>query len=819
MGDEHHLLIEWTCLATPAGEVEQPDHPALDGDGWIEVEVPGTVAGALRAASLPIDDLDQADWWFRTSFAHPGDGTWDLVLDGLATTADIWVDGDHFGRTENMFRSYRFFLGNNLGERTEVLIRFAALAPMLAAKRRPRPRWKASLPADQALRWFRTSLIGRSPSWTPDVAPVGPWRPVSLQRHASTHVERNGFSSHHDGTDGSITASFTVGLEPPASGVAAELVVGEVRAELQISPTEGGFIASGSLVAPGAKPWWPATHGRPTLYPARLELAAEGATVVVDLGRVGYRSISFGEGQAPVLRMNGVDVFCRGACWVPLDPVGLGSDPTDLRRALEQVAAAGFNLVRVQGSMVYETDVFHELCDELGILVWQDLMFATLDYPSGDEAFRAEVEAEVTHVCRRLQIHPSTAVICGGSEVSQQQAMVGQFDPDQPDPFFDGLLSSLVAEHLPSVPYWPNSPWWTTDAFSVDTGIAHYFGVGGYQRPLTDARTSGVRFASECLAFSCIPGDRTVAELAARGQVVGTAAWKAGVPRDAGRAWDFEDVRNHYVAERFGVDPARVRAVDPEHYLDLGRAAVAEVMAATFAEWRRPRSACTGGIVLSLRDLVDGAGFGLVDARGRPKSPWFALRRVLQPMAVLLCDEGLNGLDAHLLNDGPDRIDGTLRITAHAGPNLVGEGEMECSVAARSARSVRVESLLGGFRDIGWAYRFGPRSIDCVAATWLPSGGSPVHAVHLPSGAPMVRGDIGLAATFETLADGTAEVKITTRSAARCVLIETTGLTSDDAFDLEPGRTASVVVTDPGARPISVRSVNSHSVPALPLSP
>lgn len=812
-------LTDWACLATAPGAVDGPGGAALDDADWLVLSVPGTAAGALLTASLPIGDLDQADWWFRTSFTHPGDGSWDLVLEGVATIADVWVNGVLLAHTVNMFRCYRLPLGTDLGDQTEVLLRCAALSPLLAARRRPRPRWKAHLPADQALRWFRTSLIGRSPSWTPDVAPVGPWRPVSLRRRPTIDVERRRFGSHHDGVNGSITASFAVRPAAPTTSLTATLVVGEQRAQLQISRSDDGFTAAGSLLATGADPWWPATHGSPTLYPARLEVTADGDTQTIDLGRVGYRSVSFQRDDAPVLRVNGVDVFCRGVCWTPPDVIGLGSDPAELRTMLEQVRSAGFNLVRVQGSMVYETDRFHELCDELGLLVWQDLMFATLDYPVDDEDFCEEVASEVTELCRRLQVHPSTAVVCGGSEVFQQSAMVGQFDPAQPDRLFGELLSALIAEQMPDVAYWPNSPDWTADSFSVDTGIAHYFGVGGYQRPLSDARTSGVRFASECLAFSCVPGDRTIADMAGKGQTVGTASWKAGVPRDAGQAWDFEDVRDHYVAERFGVDPSRIRAVDPEHYLDLGRAAVAEVMAATFAEWRRPRSVCAGGIILSLRDLVDGAGFGLIDAYGRPKSTWFALRRVLQPVAVIFCDEGLNGLDVHLLNDGPDEIVGMLGITAHVGPNLVAAGELDCRVAPRSARSVRVEALLGGFRDIGWAYRFGPQSIDCVAATWHPEGGPSVHAVHLPGGAPMVRGDVGLAATFEILADGRTELAITTAAPARCIFIETLGQPSDDAFDLEPGRTTSVVLTDPGSRPISVRSVNgTGSVTALPLT-
>ena len=170
----------------------------------------------------------------------------------------------------------------------------------------------------------------------------------------------------------------------------------------------------------------------------------------------------------------------------------------------------------------------------------------------------------------------------------------------------------------------------------VDTGIAQYFGVGAYLRDLPDARHSGVRFASECLAFSNLPDP-----------VVAGPDEKQGVPQDNGADWDFADVREHYARARYGDD-----ATEAERQRVTG-----EVMADVFGEWRRPDSVCGGGIVLWLRDLEPGAGWGLLDHTGAPKPAALALAPTLQPTAVWFVDEGLNGLDVHVAHDPGEPAD------------------------------------------------------------------------------------------------------------------------------------------------------------------
>jgi beta-mannosidase len=198
-------------------------------------------------------------------------------------------------------------------------------------------------------------------------------------------------------------------------------------------------------------------------------------------------------------------VFLRGAVWTPIDIRALRAEPGVLRRALEAARDAGLNMLRVGGTMVYEQDEFYSACDELGILVWQDFMFANMDYPVGDAAFRAGIVAEARHQLQRVGGHACIAAYCGGSEVAQQAAMMGLPSGQWSNDFFDDELPRLCAEISPGVPYFPSTPWGGALPFHVGTGISHYYGVGAYRRPLADVRSAQVRFTTECLGFSNVP--------------------------------------------------------------------------------------------------------------------------------------------------------------------------------------------------------------------------------------------------------------------------------------------------------------------------
>jgi beta-mannosidase len=750
----------------------------------------GLTARRLDGFAADGPPSDEQDRTFRLRFDAPPAAAGEevaLVCDGIATVFTVELNGVEVLSGRSMFRRGEADVGALLrAEGNELVIRCRALAGVLAEQpRRPRQRWRTRVVADGgALRFVRTAILGRAPGFAPGPPLVGPWRPVWLVRRRGAQVDDVALRPRGEGHEGVLEVTARI-----RGAQRAEVRVGDAHAELAL---ERDGWARGTLRIDGAERWWPHTHGTPALHDVALVLDGEH---VVGVGRTGFRALSPGSGHdverdALALAVNGVPVFARGAVWTPVAE-------DEVRPTLLAARDAGMNLVRVPGLGVYEDAAFHDLCDELGMLVWQDFMFANLDYPIEDDTFRAEVRAEAREALAVVAGRPSLAVLCGNSEVEQQAAMFGVDPALGRGPLFGELLPELAREAGADVPYVPSAPCGGAMPFHPGTGVANYYGVGGYRRPLEDARRAGVRFASECLALANVP-DAEVAD-------------GEGVMRDVGADWDFADVRDHYLRERFAVDPAALRERDRARYLALSRAVSGELMAAVLGEWRRAASPCAGAAILWLRDLAPGAGWGVLDHAGAPKLALSHLRRALAPRAVWITDEGTNGLDVHVANDGPRALDATLHVALLAdGARIVEEGEQTLLVAPHQTTARNAEGVLGRFADPAYAYRFGPPAHDVVVATLRDGAGHLVgQACHFPLGPPLgLRDDLGLRAEPGAPdADGAITVRLTAERLAYGVRVAAGGFTAgDDGLTVVPGTPRSVRLTPrDGAREAVVR--------------
>jgi beta-mannosidase len=798
--------------------------PPADAE-WLPATVPGTAASVLRAAGRAIDpdsgpDLDDTDCWFRTTFeadpAAPGEEVL-LRIGGIATLGAVILNGELVGSVESMYEELTIDVGRRLLGHNELIIACAALGPELGRLRSPRARWRSRLVKDGALRSFRTTVLGRAPGFAPGPAPVGPWRPIELERRLGVAVDEVRLQARLDEQgDGALSVSARVrsldGAAIRSAIVRLDGPNGRFETTLEL-PADGGDVrATGRLTIPEVRPWWPHTHGVPARHAVSIVVETATARIEEAVGSVGFRTVAAGPAGHVVavdgldLRVNGRPIFARGAVWTPADPDILSADEPTLRTTLERVRDAGMNMLRIPGIGVYESGTFHDLCDELGILVWQDLAFANLDYPFADPAFHATCIAEVDALIARIGWRPSLVVICGGSEIEQQVAMLGLPTDLGSVPFFSADVPARLELAGCDAITVPSTPTGGVRPFQTDVGIAHYYGVGGYRRPLTDIRMADVRFAAECLAFSNVPDDAALAALepvSGGGVEVGGPRWKAGVPRDHGSSWDFEDVRDHYLAALYGVDPALLPSVDPVRYLELGRLVTGEVMAEVFGEWRRAASRSNGGLVLWLRDQRPGAGWGVLDHRGMPKVAWHHLRRVLAPVAVWMTDEGLNGIRIHVANDRPTALEARLRVAVYQDDEiLVDEASETVHLEAATTIDRDAEAMLGRFVDIGWSYRFGPATRSLVVASLEshePTAAEDAEpeavfsqAFRFPLGrpsgaAPAAR--IGLAGRVRIAPDGRAVATVRSTRYAHGVRLTVPGyVASDDAFGLEPGR-------------------------------
>ena len=827
----HHkrklLLADWSvCATSPSNGPTSSPPPGLL---WSPLPALAPVAAALRALKQwsldePPRRFDAQDWWYRLTFDAPCiDPACRKYLgfDGLATLAQVWLNGTPLLTSNNMFVSHVCDVSSQLKlVGNELLICFKSLDTALAV-RRSRPRWRAPMIEHQQLRWFRTTLLGRTPGWSPSCPVVGPWKDIWLEERSTVELQQCALQVQVDGADGLVKCQLQFGS---VSGHPIESVHLKLDRHQQTRATRlhGGPDAdsfTGELRIPDVDLWWPHTHGEPALYRGLLAVRVAGTSedITIDLGQLGFRTIALDHRDGNFsLSVNGVPVFCRGACWTPLDPVTLRSSPDNCRAALVQARAAGMNMLRVAGTMVYEEAHFFEACNELGLLVWQDFMFANMDYPLDDEAFRQSVLAEVLEQLKRLQSNPCLALLCGNSEVAQQASMWGASRELWHSEFFDETLAQLCNELAPGTPYWPSSAHGGSFPHQASAGSTSYYGVGAYLRSVEDARRSALRFASECLAFANVP---TVSALARMPGGLATRAhhpaWKARSPRDLGAGWDFDDIRDHYLGVLFSTDPTRLRSTDHDRYLMLSRITTSETMAAAFSEWRRPDSICNGALVLFLRDLWPGAGWGVIDDAGVPKACFHGLKRVLQPLAVFLSDEGVNGLFVHAINEQGKSRQVELELKAwRDGDVLVTSAQKSWNLPARSAQSLPCLNLFDQFMDLGYAYRFGPMPCDAVTATLTdPHGNLLAASFHFPGGLnARPESDVGLSARAFMRDPQTIELTVCTKRLAQSVHIDLPGFHPDDEyFHLEPNGCAQVTLRGTGNAPVSgyVHAVNS----------
>jgi beta-mannosidase len=478
----------WTVRSTSRAV---PGHLAerLGGPG-VPAEVPGSVHTDLLAAGLIpdpyLDDherlltwIGRSDWEYATAFTHHADGhdRHELAFDGLDTVATVLVNGTEVARTTNQHRSYRFDVTALLRDGdNELRVRFAAPVPYadaqsLALGQRP----QVNHHPFNALRKMASNFGW---DWGIDVATAGIWRPVRLESWSTARL-------------GAVTATATAHV-PAAAGSSA---VGhlEVRAAVQRAPETpdgpldvvvrlvghgaertgtavvppGEDVVTLRLEVPDAALWWPRGYGDQPLYDVEVSLGAGPDALDAWTTRTGFRTVRLDmtpddDGTPFVLVVNDRPVWVKGANWIPDDAFVHRVDRARYARRVAQAEAAGINLLRVWGGGIYESDDFYELCDERGVLTWQDFAFACAAYAE-EEPLRTEVEAEARDNVARLAPHPSLVLWNGSNENvwgfhdwGWQSVLDGR---TWGLGYYTELLPRVVAEVDGTRPYTPSSPW------------------------------------------------------------------------------------------------------------------------------------------------------------------------------------------------------------------------------------------------------------------------------------------------------------------------------------------------------------------------
>ncbi|MGE6738246.1 glycoside hydrolase family 2 protein, partial [Streptomyces sp. NPDC059900] len=454
-------------------------------EGWslshegalLDARVPGCVHTDLLAAGLipdPFMGLNENDiawvgrrsWTYTHTLGAPGNlaapqahERTDLVFDGLDTAARISLDGRELGSTRNMHRSYRYDVTGRGGE---LRVEFASAYDEAAAVRASTGERPNVYP--EPFQYIRKMACSFGWDWGPTVVTAGLWRPVRLEHWSTARIAQVRPLVTVDDRAGRV--ELRVDLERTAQGADQPLVARATVAGIEARAEVRGDAVTLVLDVPDAQLWWPRGYGEQPLYDVELTLhTADGADTGSALDawrrRVGFRSVVLDQkpdehGTGFTFVVNGERIFVRGVNWIPDDVLPSRITPERYRSRLTRAAEANVDLVRVWGGGIYEDDAFYDACDELGLMVWQDFLFACSAYPE-EQPLRGEVEAEARENVVRLMPHPSLVVWNGNNENlwgfrdwEWEDKLAGD---SWGEGYYLGLLPRVVAESDPTRPY------------------------------------------------------------------------------------------------------------------------------------------------------------------------------------------------------------------------------------------------------------------------------------------------------------------------------------------------------------------------------
>jgi beta-mannosidase len=677
-------------------------------DDRLPGQVPGGVHLDLMAAGripdpfacdneLHVQWVAERDWEYRREFvvdaATAAAGQLDLVFDGLDTLADVRLNGEPLGSADNMFRTWRWDIAG--------LVRPGAND--LAVVFRSAVRAGAEMDAVRRLDSANDQLTGaphlrKAPShfgwdWGPKLPNVGFWQGVRLEGWGVARLEDVRLSQAVEA--GRATVSVQVDLERAIDTAAEVEVVVRVerpdgRVEVARSVVPGKRSATSLAVGiDDPQLWWPNGLGGQPLYKVDVELLAGGRRLDGRSFRLGLRTLALRRdadewGESFEFVVNGVPIFAKGSNWIPADTFPARVTPAHLDALLGAAAETNHNMIRVWGGGYYETEAFYDACDRLGILVWQDFMFACSVYPLADETYLANVEAEIREQVRRLRHRACLALWCGNNEMEVGWAEWGWDRPDNADlkaaylRFFSETLPEWVAAEDGATPYWPSSPSSgkpLVEPLGEKTGDYHQWTVWHNLAPFDFYAEHTYRFVSE-FGFESLPAAATVAAFATdpADLNLGSPVLDLHQKNPDGNAKIL-----YYLAKQYRLPR------DFEGLIYLSQILQAEAMRVGVEHWRRERARCGGAMYWQLNDCWPVSSWSSIDYFGRWKALHYATRRFYAPVLLSCSIKGGEAILA-ITTDRAEPWSGEVRwsLERHDGA-VVSAGSVEVAAAASCA--------------------------------------------------------------------------------------------------------------------------------------
>lgn len=609
---------------------------------WHAAQVPGNnFSDLLNHGFIPdpfygtnedsVQWVAEQEWVYRTTFASTGVNNQSLIFKGLDTYAKVYLNDSLILASDNMFRTYEVEVSQLLQVENTLVIHFS---PPHLEEAKKIADLGYELPGGSRV-FTRKAGFHYGWDWGPKITLAGIWRPVELQswdaaRITDFHIQQLSITPQK--------AELNVEVELEVSQPSTyQLSVNDSVYERALAEGVHQLKLPYTITQP--QQWWPVGHGKQHLYQFDLRLHQGKKQLQKKTQKIGLRTIELVVekeqlGERFFFKVNGKPIFMKGANYIPQDNLQNRVTEQDYRDLLQDAVDANMNMLRVWGGGIYEEDIFYDLCDSLGILLWQDFMFACAMYPS-DSLFLENVKEEARQNVRRLRSHPSIALWCGNNENSEGWHRWGWQDAyteEQKAAIWTGY-QSVFNDILPKAVggdhwhfYWESSPkFGRGDARHQFEGDAHYWGVWHDAEPFTNFEKKVPRFMSE-FGFQSFPELSTIAQFADSSQwYLDSEVMKSHQKHPRGNSLILEYMQREYpVPTDFG------------KFVYASQILQAEGMRIGLEAHRRSQPYCMGTLYWQLNDCWPVASWSSRDYYGNWKALHYTAQDVFAPVALSL---------------------------------------------------------------------------------------------------------------------------------------------------------------------------------------
>ena len=813
-----NLACPFTCQAGERIPIDQGWEFRQAGQpSWKPASVPGCVHTDLLEQEIIEDPfyrlneksqqwIGQSDWEYRTSFEVQKDllenDSLQLVFHGLDTYADVYLNGSLVLSTDNMFRTWKLDCKEHLhAGKNHLRVFFHNVFKVNLPKYEAAPfELKAFRNNDQAK--IKLNMYSRKAGfhygwdWGPRLITCGVWRPVEL--HAWDHAELEDVFFVQEEVSARV-ANITARIQVNSTTAQeAELTISSddtLLATRKASLDEGSKMVNVEFEIKDPELWWTNGLGEHHLYELKTELKLGGEKVAEKITSIGIRELEVvrepdDAGKSMYVKLNGVPIFIKGANYIPQDSFQSRVTTEKYEYIVQAAGDANMNMLRVWGGGIYEEDLFYDLCDQNGILVWQDIMFACAMYPA-DEEFLANVRQEVIDNASRLRNHPSLAMYCGNNEVEISwhewgwKELFSEAEQQAYDHGLRKLFYTTIPEALnevdPTRYYHPTSPGTGYLGKPYAEGDAHYWGVWHGKEPFEEYENKVARFMSE-YGFQSYPELSTVE--------------KYTLPEDRFLESDVMHSHQRSMADEGKDIDYGNRLIN--HYLDLyfrkpkdfeSHLYATQLLQAFGVQWaieahRRNMPHCMGTLYWQINDCWPVASWSSIDYFGRWKALHYAVKRAYEDVLISTVQKG-EQVEIHLVSDKQHNLTNAvleLQALDFTGKELW-QGDWKVDLERNSSAMV-------GTIELGRTIDSDPKSTVLVLE--LKHDGrtiaNQIHKFVYPRDLKLRKPDISK--TVRRTDDG-YEIVLKTSCFASHVCLGTSdaaGLLSENFFDMVPGR-------------------------------